>query len=290
MFVVVATGAAALMQDQGRPGMASLGVTRSGAFDTVAAALANRLVGNPESAAVIEALGGGLALRTDDPAIVAVTGATGPVHVDGRAVARNATLTLRGDTHIELGAPSRGVRSYVAVRGGFAVRPVLGSRSYDTLGHLGPEPLQIGDWLPVGPATMPAAPVDHAPAPGSELPVALSIAPGPRRDWFTDSTWDTLLTSAWQVQPSSNRVGIRLGGPRLARTATRVDAELPPEGLIQGAIQVPPDGQPIIMGPDHPTTGGYPVIAVVAPADCAHCAQLVPGDSVHLRAILFAGR
>lgn len=290
MLVVVSPGPSALLQDLGRPGLATLGITRSGAFDRESAALANRLVGNPESACVIEALGGGLALRADGPTLVAVTGASAGVTLDGRPVPRNTTLTMRSDGLLELSAPRAGVRAYVAVRGGFAVPAVLGSRSYDTLGRIGPEPLEIGDWLPVGPATLPTPPVDHAPMAAPTQDRVLEVTPGPRHDWFDGSAWHLLVSATWRVLPTSDRVGIRLHGPALPRAAHRSGTELPPEGLVQGAIQVPPDGQPIIMGPDHPTTGGYPVIAVLAPPDRSRCAQLVPGESVRLRAILVAGR
>lgn len=290
MLVVESTGPSALLQDLGRPGLATLGVTRSGAFDLPAAALANRLVGNPESACVIEALSGGLILRADGPTVVAVTGASAEATLDGRRVAGNTALTMRSDSLLELPAPRAGVRSYVAVRGGIAVPAVLGSRSYDTLGRIGPEPLEIGDWLPIGPATLPAPPIDHAPMAMSTGEPVLDVTAGPRHDWFSADGWDVLVSATWRVQPTSDRVGIRLSGPVLPRTKDRTGAELPPEGLVQGAIQVPPDGQPIIMGPDHPTTGGYPVIAVLAPPDRSRCAQLVPGESVRLRAILVPGR
>ncbi len=290
MIIVEATGVQSLIQDEGRPGLASIGVTRSGSFDREAAELANRLVGNATSAAVVETIGHGLRLRTDQDVLVAVTGAVGDVVVSGRRCSRNTGLQLSGHDTVEIAPTAWGGRSYVAVRGGVAVARTLGSRSCDTLGHLGPPPLQIGDWLPVGPAHHPAPPIDHAPAAPTPGPATLRVTAGPRRNWFPADSWELLVRAEWQVAPSSNRVGIRLTGPRLDRAAGFVGLELPPEGLVRGAIQVPPDGQPIIMGPDHPTTGGYPVIGVVMPADLSRCAQLLPGETVNLRAILVAGR
>ena len=242
MIVVDEPGPLALIQDEGRRGLASVGVTPSGAYDQQAADLANRLVGNESGAAVIEALGSGLRLRTDHDILVAVTGAAGGVVVSGRVVPRNTGLHLPAHCVIELKAPTAGVRSYVAVRGGIAVPRVLGSRSRDTLGQIGPDPLQIGDWLPVGPPTAPAPPVAHAPAPApqpSGVRPLLRITPGPRRDWFDDTAWDILTTAPWQVAPSSNRVGVRLLGPSVPRVPRRQGVELPPEGLVRGAIQVP---------------------------------------------------
>lgn len=291
MILVEAPGALATLQDQGRTGMSGIGVGRSGAFDMHALDLANRLVGNASTAAAIEAVGSGLRLRAQRDIWVAVTGAPGGLRAAGRPAPRNTALRLRTGELLELPTLTAGLRSYVAVRGGFAPTPVLGSRSWDSLGKLGPPPLGVGDLLPVGPATNPVPPVDHAPTGGrGDVGTALSVTPGPRRDWFTEQAWHQLMLADLLVLPTSDRVGIRLSGTVVARTRERQGAELPPEGLVRGAVQIPPDGHPIIMGPDHPTTGGYPVIAVVHPPDLDRCAQLVPGETVRLRAILFAGR
>ncbi len=287
--VVAATGVWSCLQDRGRPGWATAGVGRSGAFDLPAAQLANRLVGNDEDAAVIETVGGGLRLRLTAPAVLAVTGAGGPVTLAGRPVGRNAPVAAPAGTDLTVGTPTAGLRSYVAVRGGIAVAPVLGSRSWDSLGRLGPAPLAPADRLPVGPVPAATPVVSHAPVP----PMAaadLAVTPGPRADWFTAEAWTTLVRAEWRVLPTSDRVGVRLSGPALPRAAAVAGRELPPEPMVRGAVQVPPDGQPIILGPDHPTTGGYPVLAVVSAPGMARCAQLTPGDTVRLHAILGAGR
>ncbi|GIH90475.1 biotin-dependent carboxyltransferase family protein [Planobispora siamensis] len=178
---------------------------------------------------------------------------------------------------VRVGAPATGLRTYLAVRGGVDVPPVLGSRSTDSLSGLGPAPLSPGAILPVGPArglapiTVDAAP----PRPAARTPIRLLA--GPRDDWFVSDALETLCARPYEVSQDSNRVGVRLRGAVLKRAR---DGELPSEGMVAGALQVPPDGQPIVFLADHPPTGGYPVIAVVVPADLVRIAQLRPGDAV----------
>jgi biotin-dependent carboxylase-like uncharacterized protein len=280
MLVVLAPGPRSTVQDRGRPGWASIGVPRSGAADLAAHDLANRLVGNRPEAATIEATAGGVRVRAERSVLVAVTGAPAPVVVDGRPAPLDAPFTLRAGAVLELGLPARGLRSYVAVRGGIDVPPVLGSRSTDTLSGLGPAPLRAGDRLPVGSLAGDEPVVDVAPvARPAERPV-LRVLPGPRRDWLDPGAWTALCGAGWTVSSDSDRVGVRLTGPRLARA---VDGELPSEGLVAGAVQVPPDGAPVLFLADHPVTGGYPVLAVVVTADLPAAAQLRPGDQVRFR-------
>ncbi|WP_152363138.1 biotin-dependent carboxyltransferase family protein [Microlunatus speluncae] len=277
MIIVVAPGPRALLQDLGRPGQAALGVSRSGAADRAASRLANRLIGNPVEAAVIETVLGGLIVEAAAPHWVAITGAARRVIIDGLEQSSHAPIRLPRGARLELPAPETGLCSYLAVRGGFAVEPVLGSRSHDTLAGLGPAPLKADQRLPVGAPAGPWPGVDLAsPRPRSGT---LRIDPGPRRDWFTAAAWELLITTEWRVGTAVDRVGVRLDGPALPRSRTD---ELPSEGLIRGAIQVPADGHPLIFGPDHPVTGGYPVIAVVRGADLDATAQLRPGDPLRL--------
>ena len=268
MIEILEPGPAATVQDLGRAGYAALGVPRSGAFDRGALRLANRLVGNPDGAAGIELTLGGLALRFADPATVALTGAACPGAPD-----HDAPVSLPAGAVLRLGTPARGLRSYLAVRGGLAVPAVLGSRSTDTLSGLGPERLRAGDQLPVGTdgvgAVSPQAAAPPGPAP------ALRLRLGPRADWFTEQARTALLTTTWTVRADSDRIGVRLDGPALHRART---GELPSEPMLPGALQVPPDGRPIVLGPDAPVTGGYPVIAVLDDLDPV--AQLRPGDAV----------
>ncbi|HEU5036705.1 MAG TPA: biotin-dependent carboxyltransferase family protein [Nocardioides sp.] len=274
MIEVLETGPLVTVQDRGRVGFAHLGVPRAGALDAPAAALANRLVGNDAGAAVLEVLLGGLALRTDADCWVAVTGASVPVTVAGAPRGPSRAEWLPAGATLRLGAPVSGLRSYVAVAGGFAVDPVLGSRSTDTLAWVGPPRVGTGMVLPVGEPVGAPRPLDtpHVPRPGS-----LRMVPGPRDDWFAEDALDVLCGAEYVVEAHSDRVGMRLEGPVLRRTRA---GELPSEGMVLGAVQVPPSGKPVVFLADHPPTGGYPVIGVVDPDDLWQCAQLRPGDRV----------
>jgi biotin-dependent carboxylase-like uncharacterized protein len=267
----------ALVQDAGRPGQAAIGVGRAGAADRSSYALGNRLVGNAVGAASLEVVLGGLEVEAvDGTAWVAVTGAPAPVLLDGRPEPTGAVLALRPGARLALGRPASGLRSYVAVRGGFDVSPVLGSRSRDTLAGLGPPPLADGDALLVGDATADQMRVDAVPAAQYGDRPVLRVVRGPRDDWVRDPA--ALVTTCWTVAPDSDRVGLRLGGGLLEPVDPA--RQLPSEGATRGAIQVPPGGEPVVFGPDHPVTGGYPVVAVVVDADTDRLGQLRPGEEV----------
>jgi biotin-dependent carboxylase-like uncharacterized protein len=273
---VVDPGPFTTVQDAGRAGHAHLGVPRSGWLDPPAARLANRLVGNPPGAAVLETTLGGVRLLLAEAITVAVTGAEADVLVDGHAVPWGEPVSVPAGAELRVGTARRGVRSYIAVSGGIDVPPVLGSRAADRLSGLGPSPLATGDVLPVGPARRPSPVV----APRVALPDGvLSVGPGPREGWVQGGVAG-LTGRVWSVAADSDRVALRLAGEPLARAR---DEELPSEGLVLGAVQVPPDGQPLVFLADHPTTGGYPVIGVVALEDLWQCAQLRPGDRVRFR-------
>ena len=223
------------------------------------AGVVNRLVGNPGGAASIETVGG-LVARAVEPVTVAS---------DLEPVAR----TLAAGQTVRVPVDGRQWH-YLAVRGGIGVEPVLGSCSTDTLSGLGPPALRSGDRLVVGPEP-PVAPHGETVPARRQQPRA-RLLPGPRLDWFDDDTLRRMAHGVWRIT-SSSRVGVRLSGPALARL---VDRELMSEGLVRGAIQVPPDGDPIMMLADHPTTGGYPVVAVVHPDDVAIVAQATAGTTV----------
>ncbi|MFC9398381.1 biotin-dependent carboxyltransferase family protein [Streptomyces sp. NPDC057027] len=276
-LAVVRAGALTTVQDLGRTGYAHLGVPRSGALDPAAVRLVNRLVGNLEDSAVLETTVSGCALRPRCAVTVAVGGAPCPVRVDGRPAAWGTTVRVGAGSVLEVGAAVRGLRSYVAVGGGIAVAPVLGSRSTDLLSGLGPAPLAEDTVLPLGPDTGAGVAVDAPPWPGPPDELVLRVRLGPRDDWFTADALRALSTRAYRVSPASNRIGLRLGGPPLERA---VAGELPSEGMVLGAVQVPPDGRPVVFLADHPTTGGYPVVAVVREADLGAAAQAVPGTPV----------
>ncbi|WP_433530764.1 biotin-dependent carboxyltransferase family protein [Micromonospora sp. CA-263727] len=272
---VLRAGALTTVQDLGRPGWAHLGVPRSGALDPGALRLANRLVGNPESAAGLEITLTGCDLRLTRASTVALVGAEVDVRVGTRPGDTGRPLAVPGGTVLRIGPARQGLRCWLAVAGGIAVDPVLGSRATDILSGIGPAPLRDGDRLPLGAPAGPPAPVDVTVPAGHPAELHLAARPGPRHDWFTPAALDRLLGTAYQVSPLSNRVGARLTGAPLPRA---VAGELPSEGLVLGAVQVPADGQPLIFLADHPTTGGYPVIAVVD--DVTPLAQARPGTTV----------
>ncbi|MFF2066077.1 biotin-dependent carboxyltransferase family protein [Streptomyces sp. NPDC058200] len=274
---VIRAGALTTVQDLGRYGHAHLGVPRSGALDLPALRLVNRLVGNPEGAAALETTLSGCAVRPRCAVTVAVAGAPCPVTVDGRPAAWGAPVRVPAGAVLDVGAAVSGVRGYVAFGGGITVEPVLGSRSTDLLSGLGPGPLRDGAVLPLGRTVGRAAPVDGAPTQAPPAELVLRVRLGPRDDWFTAEALRTLVTRAYRVSPASNRIGLRTEGPPLERA---VHTELPSEGLVTGAVQVPPDGRPLVFLADHPTTGGYPVVAVVAERDLPAAAQAAPGTPV----------
>lgn len=283
-LLVVRAGVRTTIQDLGRPGYAALGVSPSGAADRAALRLANRLLGNPEGAAALECTMGGLVVRASSPHWCAVTGARVPIRVDGRPEATGAPFFLRAGAELMLGMPERGLRSYVAVNGGLLTAELLGSRSEDTLGRIVPCAVVEGTTLPTGSSTADlGGAVDRhdSPLPPPDRPLDVGVLPGPRRDWMAEQSWETLLQGPFTVSDRTDRIGVRLHGIRLERS---VRTELPSEGLIRGAVQLPPSGEPIIFLADHPTTGGYPVIAVVDDAVLDLIAQLVPGQHLRFRA------
>jgi biotin-dependent carboxylase-like uncharacterized protein len=287
---VLSPGPLTTIQDLGRPGLAAVGVGASGGADRGSLRLANRLVGNIENAAALELTYGGLRVRFDTAATLALTGAPCPISVDGRAVAMDGPVHVRAGQQLAVGVPSEGLRTYLAIRGGIDVDAVLGSRSTDVLSGIGPPILEAGTRLPIGRHVGGFPNVDIAPRRdvantaerngGSLEPAVLRVLLGPRDDWFPPEALDTLSTAAFVVTNDSNRIGARLDGPALKR---RVHEELPSEGVVSGALQVPPDGRPILFLSDHPVTGGYPVIAVVIDADLDRAAQLRAGDAVRFR-------
>ncbi|GAA0377676.1 allophanate hydrolase [Acrocarpospora corrugata] len=279
MIEVVEPGPYATVQDLGRPGYAHLGVPRSGAADLRSAALGNRLVGNPESAALVELTFGGAVLRFSRGVWIAVTGACCPVEVQGREVGMSGPVWVPANGELRVGMPSTGLRTYVAVRGGIEAERVLGSCSTDSLSGLGPRPLRRGTKLPLGKGCGTLS-VDLAPvAPLQSQPV-IGVLRGPRDDWFVPNALHDLCAEPYEVSSDSNRVGARLVGRRLARSR---QGELPSEGMVAGAIQVPPNGQPIVFLADHPPTGGYPVIGVVRSSDLPTVAQCRPGTRIRFR-------
>ncbi|MDQ0118004.1 5-oxoprolinase/urea amidolyase family protein [Pseudarthrobacter sp902506025] len=293
-------GLQSTIQDLGRPGYASLGVSSAGAMDRGALRRANRLVGNGEGDAGIELLFGGLELEALSDQVLAIAGAAVPLEITPadeqrpgeeerttavRHPACDAPFALLAGERLTVGTPTAGLRSYVGVRGGLGGPDALGSRSTDTMSGIGPEPLQAGTILPVRtprPGSIVGYP-EVSPLPDRNQATVLRVVPGPRQDWFSGETLQEFLQQEWTVTPQSNRIGLRLNGHALTRSR---DGELASEGTVRGAVQVPPEGQPVLFLSDHPVTGGYPVIAVVVHADLDKAAQLPPGTTVRFAAML----
>jgi biotin-dependent carboxylase-like uncharacterized protein len=304
---VVSPGPLTLVEDLGRPGREHWGVAPSGAFDRAAHARAQRLVGNHENAAGLEVLMGGLECVAEGDVVVAATGAACPVEVAGRPEGGEVALYVRAGTRLTLRTAVAGLRAYVAVRGGLVMPPVLGSRSRDVGGGIGPAPLAAGDVLPVGddvvgqpryePAPLaaaavrggaeegPARPAERSPG-ASRAEVALGLAPGPHDDLLDDDAWRTLETAGWVVGDRSDRMGVRLGpapGAEGWGRAWRMPGGLPSFPVLVGSVQVTPSGELVVLGPDAGVTGGYPVVGVVKQAGLDVLAQCRPGAVVGIR-------
>jgi len=273
------------VQDLGRPGYAHLGVPHAGAVDVPSLLLANRLVGNDESGAGLEITLTGPDLIFDAPTFVALTGGEVEATVNHQPVPMNAAQCMPAGDVFSIAPVTRGLRTYVGVRGGIDAPLVLGSRSTDTLSGLGPSRLAAGQELPIGSLCVSQPWEEVVPTPPIDPDPVLRVTPGPRDDYFEPAAMEALCHSRWMVTSKSDRAGVRLEGPQLR---WRKQRELQSEGMVTGAIQVPPDGHPIVFLANHPTTGGYPVIAVVSTVDLPLAAQGRPGTSLRFRAVAAA--
>ncbi|MDF9749952.1 5-oxoprolinase/urea amidolyase family protein [Arthrobacter sp. ES3-54] len=294
---IVSPGIQSLIQDLGRHGHSGLGVSAAGALDRASLRRANRLVGNAPGAAgietvAIETVAGGLKIQAVADQVLAVTGAPSALSIESapdsagetwhRAVLMATPFALLDGETLSLGAPQSGFRSYLAVRGGVDAALVLGSRSTDTMSGIGPAPLAAGEVLAAGgeaESGVVGAPELQPDYPGAGVTV-LDVVPGPRADWFDQAALDSFTAQDWSVLPQSNRVGMRLDGTPLQRSR---QGELPSEGTVAGALQVPPEGLPVLFLADHPITGGYPVIAVVVDSQLDLAAQVPIGGKIRFR-------
>ncbi len=280
-----------MLEDEGRPGQASQGVSGSGALDRASFRAVNEVLGNAANAPALEIVFGGVELRADRPVTLAMTGAPCKLVLTGNDGRRTVLPTGRafaldaGDI-LDIGAAGQGMVSYLGIRGGFACDLVMGSASRDVLAGIGPEPVVAGAALCVAPGLARAVSAYTVPAaalPKKDEATTVDIVLGPRDDWFTDAALQTLTTQEWRVTPEASRVGKRLSGPS---PLERIDAaELPSEPTVPGAIQVPHSGQPVVFLADHPVTGGYPVIAVVARYHLDLVAQIPPGASIRFHPV-----
>lgn len=290
MIVVEQPGLRTTVQDRGRVGLAHLGVPRSGAVDWYSAALANAIVGNETDAALLETTLTGATLRFETAAVVAVAGAVADVAIDGELVQFGVAATVSPGQRLSIGTARDGLRSYLAVAGGIAAPPVLGSRSSDTLSGIGPSPLVAGDVLPIGASpftsSTPFAERDGLPSKamlGSVLPSAGRAVRVVRGPDAAEATMNSLCSQVFSVSRHADRVGVRLTGAMVAGGGEAATA-----GMVGGAIQLPPDGAPVVLLADHAVTGGYPVVAVVVAADLPIVAQARPGAALRFRAVSMA--
>jgi biotin-dependent carboxylase-like uncharacterized protein len=289
VFEVVAPGLRAVVQDGGRRDVAASGVPAAGPADPVSFELANRLTGNGTRSGALELTGGGARLRCLGSCHVAVVGADPEVRVDGTPERAGQLLPLEAGQVVEVGRQRAGCRSYLAVAGGLLGPEWFGSAGTDELTGLGAGPLRAGDVLHAGEWAPPLG--DHVVAGGSidadaspSLVVELRVVAGPHAEHFAAAALTRLAETVFVVQPESNRVGVRLR-PEAGAVALREGTgggRLDSQGVATGAVQVPPDGDPVVLMPDHATLGGYPVLAVVVAADHGRLGQCAPGTRVRL--------
>lgn len=285
---VQAPGFLTTVQDLGRPGHAASGVSASGAADPIALAIGNRLVGNELHAAALEMTMVGGAFRFEEDSVVALAGADSRAHLDGRPVSPWRAVAVAAGELLECTALTGGARSYLCIRGGISVPLVFGSASTHVMTCLGGffgRALRAGDRVGLGVAA-PRAPapgaVDPSSIPGYRRDDPFRVTSGPQSSWFDERASSLLRESAWTVTEACDRMGIRLAGERIHPIVPR---EMATEGVALGAIQIPPDGAPIVLFVEHQTTGGYPKIANVIAADLPRLGGLRPRDVVTFRSV-----
>jgi KipI family sensor histidine kinase inhibitor len=281
---LVVPGMRAALQDAGRRGVAAIGVPGAGPADPVSFLLANRLVGNSDGASTIEVTAGVTRLRCLAPCHVALVGGAAELFVEGRSAGHGRVVALESGQGLQVGPIRRGLHAYLAVAGGFLGPAAFGSTATDELSNLGPGRLVAGQRLHAGPWSPPLG--DHvadgaAPDVGPAAPVPLRVVAGPHRERFAPDAMAHLAAATFVVDDRSNRVGLRLRPRTPPWSEGRNDAdELDSQGMVTGAVQVPPGGDPIVLGPDHATLGGYAVVAVVITADHGLLGQCAPGTEV----------
>ena len=281
MIEVLAPGLLTTVQDLGRFGFGAVGVSPGGAADALALRVANLLVGNLAGAAGLEITLLGPRLRFDAPATIALAGADLGPRLAGAAVPMHVRLEVPGGAELAFVGGAAGARSYLAIAGGVAVPAVLGGASTDLRGGFGGfagRALRAGDRLAIGTPSLPAGALLGPPPPALlSRSAILRVLPGVHVELFSEASRQLLWESEFEVRSDSDRMGVRLAGPSLALLAPR---ELVSEGVAPGAVQVPSGGAPIVLGVDHPSTGGYPQIAHVISADLPRLAQLRPHQRI----------
>jgi antagonist of KipI len=280
---VIKPGMLTTIQDAGRWGFQDRGVPVAGPMDPVSHRLANALVGNGREAAALEVTLLGPELEFEDERLVAVAGAEFAITLDGKSVPYSAPFIVSAGSHLRFGERRRGARAYVAISGGIAVAPMLGSRSTHLVSAMGGadgRALAAGDRLPLGdPRRFEGMPLAPQPA-AIELPdhhARIRVLPGPQCDYFSDDALDALQSGLYTIGQNSDRMGFRLTGPRLKHAR---GADIISDATPLGVLQVPASGQPILLMADRQTTGGYPKIATVIAADISLAGQLGPADTI----------
>lgn len=280
------TAGLAQLQDGGRFGVRHLGVTQGGALDSVAQRWANGLLGNPPDAAVVEIPLGALVLRCEADTTLALCGADLAATLDGVPLPVWASFRVRAGQRLAFGAPRRGVRGYLAAPGGFQAPRPLGACATvvrEGLGglHSDGRPLAAGDRLPFAPAQPAPRAVPAAQRPALDGPFELEVVLGAQVGGFAGASLFAAFNAEWRLDARSDRMGARLRGPVL-----RYDGPaLVSEGIPLGAIQVPPDGQPIVLLNDRQTIGGYPRLGALTPLAVAQLAQVPAGAPLRLRPV-----
>lgn len=279
MLTILKAGLHTTVQDAGRTGWRQYGIGLSGALDLPALQTANMLVGNADDAAALEITLGQFSARFERDSWIALTGAGCDAELDGRAVWTGWRIRVKKGQQLSLKMPVRGMRSYLAVQGSFAIDPMLDSLSTDLKAEFGGwqgRRLRDGDQLPLGNAGR-----DFTRSVGVRQLLwgnRIRVLPGPEYHEFSPESQEAFWRTPWHLSPQSNRMGYRLEGRKLLRPAGR---ELLSHGLLPGVIQVPPGGQPIVLMADAQTTGGYPRIACIIEADRYHLAQARLGEPMH---------
>jgi antagonist of KipI len=283
MIEVLEPGAFTTVQDLGRPGLGRWGVPPSGAMDALGLRAANLACGNAHDAAGLECTLIGPVLRFAADAVVAIGGSVFSPALDGDPVPHLAAFRVHAGATLTLGRTTQGARCYVSVRGGLDTEQVLRSRSAYPAGGIGGA-LAKGDRLAAGASDLqePLRSVDPEGMPWWAPSITLRAVDGPQEDAFTPDARRAFFAEAFTVGTRADRAGVRLDGRPLRHER---GAEIPPEGLVAGSVQVPPDGAPIVLGADRPATGGYAKIATVIGADLGRVGQAKPGDEVRFAAV-----
>ncbi len=284
MLTVLQPGPLLTIQDRGRSGARRFGVPASGALDLVAASIANQLVGNGPGAATLEITAGGCALRCDSLGVIAVAGGDLGATLDAAPLPLGRACLVRPGSVVRFAGRGSGARAYLAVVGGIAVAPQLGSRSTlcgGPFGGLLGRPLRAGDRLPAGAGDLALAGRGWPEAlrPEDAAAPVLRYLRGPHE--FSAADRRRFHQAEWRISPASSRMGYRLRGPALVPPT----ATLATLGVVPGVVQVPPDGAPIVLLADAQTTGGYPIIGTVIGADLHLVGQTLPGDTLRFRPV-----